>query len=100
MLKGFQKALHRSLIKALEKKEADAQSGYALSPNKGVCIMLTGPDILNHGVFDVIRKDLSDRSMTLLRGTCAENGFSDQDKSYKEKLENMDVTAWNKSLIA
>ena len=62
--------------------------------------MLTGPDILNHGVFDVIRKDLSDRSMTLLRGTCADNGFSDQDKSYKEKLENMDVTAWNKSLIA
>ena len=62
--------------------------------------MFSGPDILNDGVFGVIQKDLADRSMTLLKGTCADNGFTAQDKSYKEKLENMDITAWNKSLVA
>ena len=79
-------------------------TAYALSPKrgttKGVCIQFTGEEILNDGVFNVLKTDLMQRDMFLDHGSCGEQDYTVQVKSYKQKLENIDITAWDPTPIA
>ena len=97
-------------LEAIAKAEAKKKvllkmTAYALSPpNRGtakrVCIQFTGEEILNEGVFNVLATDLKQRGMYLEHGSCGEEGYPVQVKSYKEKLENIDITAWDPKPIA
>ena len=95
-------------LEAIAKKDAEekvqlAMTAYATSPKgttKLVCIQFVGEEILNDGVFAVLKTDLMRRDMYLEHGSCGEQGYTVQVTDYKEKLENIDITAWDETPIA